>query len=141
MLIIGLGRVGKGAYEALHAEVGNKVWGMDADSSRISYLKSEGLHVFCGDAENADLWQNLDISSVKLVLLAVQSIDDAIHVSEQLAIAGYRGKIAAIARYEDERETLLKAGIDSVFNFYTRAGSGFAEESLAMLTASRSRKI
>jgi predicted Kef-type K+ transport protein len=133
ILLIGLGRVGKGAYEALHSEVGDRVWGMDADSSRIQQLKEEGMHVFCGDAENADMWENLDISSVKLVLLAVPAIEDAINVTEQLLIAGYSGQIAAIARYEDDRRTMLEAGINNVFNFYTEAGSGFAEESLAML--------
>ncbi|GAA5317731.1 MAG: cation:proton antiporter [Candidatus Pelagadaptatus aseana] len=133
ILLIGLGRVGKGAYMALHSEVGDKVWGMDADSNRINNLKQEGMHVFCGDAENADMWENLNISTVRLVLIAVPSIEDCINVTEQLLIAGYTGKIAAIARYEDDRRTMLEAGINNVFNFYTEAGSGFAEESLAML--------
>ncbi len=137
ILLVGLGRVGKGAYDALHTHAGSKVWGMDADSERIARLKSEGKHVFCADAENADMWENLDISSVKLVLLAVPKIEDSIHVMEQLLVAGYRGKVAAVARYEDERQILLEAGVDNVFNFYTEAGTGFAEESLAMIQADK----
>ena len=83
------------------------------------------------------MWENLDISSVKLVLLAVPKIEDSIHVMEQLLVAGYRGKVAAVARYEDERQILLEAGVDNVFNFYTEAGTGFAEESLAMIQADK----
>jgi hypothetical protein len=67
------------------------------------------------------------------VLLACPSIEDNINITGQLRGTKFPGQIAAIARYEDEREVLLEAGIDKVFNFYTEAGSGFAEESLAMI--------
>jgi glutathione-regulated potassium-efflux system ancillary protein KefC len=133
ILVIGLGRVGKGAFDALFQAVGDRVWGMDADASRIRRQQTEGLRVFRGDGEDADLWENLDISSVRLVLLACPSIEDNVNIAGQLHGAKFPGQIAAIARYEDERDALLAAGIDKVFNFYTEAGSGFAEESLAMM--------
>jgi voltage-gated potassium channel Kch len=133
ILVVGLGRVGKGAFDALSLAVGKRVWGMDADVNRVRCQKAEGLNVFRGDGEDADLWENLDISSVRLVLLACPSIEDNINITGQLRGATFPGQIAAIARYEDEREALLEAGIDKVFNFYTEAGSGFAEESLAMI--------
>jgi len=72
-----------------------------------------------------------------LILLALPSIGDVQNITAQLKCAHYKGKIAAIARYEDERMTLLASGIDRVFNFYTEAGSGFAEESLAMIEADK----
>ena len=133
ILVVGMGRVGKGAFDALSLAVGERVWGMDADVSRVRGQQTEGLNVFRGDGEDADLWENLDISSVRLILLACPSIEDNINITGQLRGARFPGQIAAIARYEDEREVLLAAGIDKVFNFYTEAGSGFAEESLAML--------
>ena len=43
ILVVGLGRVGKGAYQALHNMVGNKAWGLDADRNFISQLKGQGL--------------------------------------------------------------------------------------------------
>jgi len=137
VLVIGLGRVGKGAYDALHQQIGDRVWGMDADRDRIQRQRASGLHVFFGDGEDADLWENFDTSAIKLVLLALPSIEDATNITEQLHKANYSGQIAAIARYEDERINLEKAGINKVFNFYTEAGTGFAEESLAMITPGR----
>lgn len=83
-----------------------------------------------------DLWENLDTSNVKLILLALPSIEDAVNITRQLQFSGYTGKIAAIARYEDEVETLLSKGVDKVFNFFTEAGLGFAEESLAYVNDS-----
>ncbi|WP_415893482.1 cation:proton antiporter [Neptuniibacter sp. PT8_73] len=133
ILVIGLGRVGKGAFNALHSIVGDKVWGMDADRSRIQKFQEKGLHVFYGDGEDADLWCNMDVKNIKLVLLALPSIEDSLNITEQLHSANYPGEIAAIARFPDEHKQLVDGGIDTVFNFYTEAGFGFAEESLQLI--------
>ena len=130
-LVLGMGRVGRGAFNALSKLSEVNVWGMDADRVKIKEMASEGLNVICGDGEDVDLWDNLDIQQVQLVLLALPSIQDSINITRQLKNAGYTGKVAAIARYEDEVSHLLENGVDKVFNFFTEAGLGFAEESLA----------
>jgi glutathione-regulated potassium-efflux system ancillary protein KefC len=133
VLVVGLGRVGRGAFESLKGLVGETVAGMDADRNRINQMQAVQENVFYGDGEDADLWERLDTSSINLVLLALPAAEDTTNVAIQLRKANYKGQIAAIARYQDERETLLAAGIDNVFNFYTEAGTGFAEESLALI--------
>lgn len=133
VLVVGMGRVGKGAFLALRDVLGNQVWGMDADRDRIERQKGLNLQVILGDGEDADLWDNMDFSDVELILLALPSTEDIRHIHDQLRKAGYKAQLAAIARYEDERLELLHYGIDHVFNFYTEAGTGFAEESLLLL--------
>jgi Trk K+ transport system NAD-binding subunit len=133
ILVIGLGSTGLGAYHALYDIMGDRVWGMDADPDLVKQLREQKLHVFLGDGENADFWENIDINSVKLILLSMPSIEDCQNIAVQLANVKYCGRLAAIARYEDEREALLAAGIDTVFNFYTEAGLGFARESLELI--------
>ena len=133
ILIIGTGRIGAGTYRALHAELGDRVWGMDADSELIAQQLEEGMHVFVGDGENADLWNKMDVSRLRLVLITTPVTVDGRTITEQLRLAGYQGKIAAIARYEDDREILLEYGVDKVFNFYVEAGVGFAEDSLRLI--------
>lgn len=133
ILVVGTGRVGRGAFMALHGLVGDRVWGMDSDRDHIAQQRAQGLHVFAGDAENADVWDAIDVSSIKLVLLTVPSIDDCRNITTQLRTAGYTGPIAAIARYGDERAALLEAGVDKVFDFFTEAGIGFAEDSLELV--------
>jgi phosphosulfolactate synthase (CoM biosynthesis protein A) len=61
------------------------------------------------------------------------SIDDTIEIHELLTRFGFKGQLASIARYEDDRQRLLEAGVDKVFNFYTEVGVGFAEESLQLI--------
>jgi glutathione-regulated potassium-efflux system ancillary protein KefC len=133
IIVIGLGRVGKGAYSSLNTMVGKKVWGMDADPSRITHLKTIGYQAMVGDGEDVDLWENMDLTQIQLILMALPSIDDICNITEQLQHANYKGKIASIARFEDEIQPLIEAGSDKVFNFFTEAGTGFAEESLQLL--------
>lgn len=133
VLVIGLGRVGLGAYRALHGMAGDRVWGIDADRTRIKRMRDEGLLVCTGDGEDADFWEQLNLSKVKLVLLALPSIEDSRNIVLQIKNTNFSGKVAAIARYQDQHDKLLAVGIDKVFNFYTEAGLGFAEESMQLI--------
>lgn len=129
-LVVGMGRVGKGAFQSLNKLANARVWGMDADALKVAKLQKKGFNIILGDGEDIDLWENLDISKVRLVLLALPSIEDVVNITRELQNAGYTGKVAAVARYQDEVEQLLHHGVDKVFNFFTDAGLGFAEESL-----------
>ncbi|MFC6440097.1 cation:proton antiporter family protein [Bowmanella sp. JS7-9] len=137
VLIVGIGRVGRGAYDALSGALGGKVWAMDADRDRIMKLRKAGKSVMLGDAEDAEFWEYMDLSQIKLVMLALPSIGDMVNIYQQLKKAGFTGQVVAIARYEDDRKQLLDAGLNKVFNFYTEAGTGFAEESLQLLLTQR----
>jgi predicted Kef-type K+ transport protein len=131
--IIGMGRVGIGAYKALNAQVGNQAWGLDTDKDKVKWLNEQGIQTYFGDAEDADFWESIDLSKVELTLLALSSVLDIKNITRQIKRTNYQGKIAAIARYDDERLTLESFGVDKVFNFYNEAGVGFAEESMSLL--------
>jgi hypothetical protein len=89
--------------------------------------------VILGDAEDADFWETRELWHIKLVMLAMPSLSDIKDITTQLKLKNFKGHIAAIARYEDERTQLVEFGIDSVFNYYVEAGTGFAEESLELI--------
>ena len=141
ILVIGLGRVGKGAFKSLQNMVDYRVAGIDSDRIRVRDMQSIGMNVIDGDGEDADFWESFDTSVIRLVLLALPSIDDSRNVTEQLRSAGYREIIVAVARYEDQREQLLESGIDNVFNFYREAGSGFAEDSLQLIQQGKVNQV
>ncbi len=52
---------------------------------------------------------------------------------------GFKGQLSTIDSYEDDRQRLLEAGVDTVFNFYTEVGVGFAEESLQLIDNSETK--
>ena len=131
--IIGMGRVGIGAYNALNAQVGQQVWGLDTDKDKVVWLNENGVQAYVGDAEDADFWESIDLDKIELTLLALPSVQDIMNITAQIKRTNYQGKIAAIARYDDERIALESFGVDKVFNFYNEAGVGFAEESMSLL--------
>lgn len=135
--IIGMGRVGMGAYKALNAQSENQAWGLDTDKSKIQWLNKNKVQAYLGDAEDADFWETIDHSKIELILLALPSVQDIMNITSQIKRTHYQGKIAAIARYDDERIALESFGVDKVFNFYNEAGVGFAEESINLINTSR----
>ena len=61
-------------------------------------------------------------------MLAIPSVTEMKNILYQLQHTEYRGRIAAIARFEDERRDLISLGADVAFNYYEEVGAGFAEE-------------
>lgn len=133
ILIIGMGRVGRSAYDVLHKKLGDKVWGVESNTDKVKKHQSEGRHVIVGDAEDADFWETSELLHINLVMLAMPAVSDIVDITTQLKLNHYEGYIIAIARYEDDREALLASGVTHVFNYFVEAGTGFAEESLQLL--------
>lgn len=134
ILVIGMGRVGKGAYNALQKHIDHTVWGVDADPVKAQRMRDEGMNICIGDGEDTDFWEQINVSNIKLILLALPSTEDSRNIVAQIHNTAFSGKVAAIARYQDEQQKLLDGGIDKVFNFFTEAGIGFAKESIMLIT-------
>lgn len=130
VLVIGMGRVGTGAYDTLSGELQKKVCGIELDKTRAASQCKIGRNVIMADAEDPDFWEHIDLTQIHLIMFALPNHSDVLEVSKQLFLAGYQGKTAGIARYIDEEKKLLSAGIDVVFNYYTEVGSGFAEQTI-----------
>lgn len=135
ILVVGMGRVGTGAWDTLHERWGEAVCGIDVDRSRVQRLCDSGRRVICGDAEDPEFWTSLQLQEVQLVMFCMPNYKDTLQAAEYLSAGGYPGKTAAIARYEDERLALLDGGIDQAYNLYAEAGAGFAEQSSELLAA------
>jgi predicted Kef-type K+ transport protein len=130
ILIFGMGRVGVGAYDEFHKRLHKKVCGVDVDIERVTYQREAGRCVIFGDAEDPGFWTQINLESIGLIIFTMPNFADALEAVEQLQAVGYQGKTAGIAHYEDQKSTLLEAGIDEVFNFYAEVGAGLAEQSI-----------
>lgn len=130
VLVIGMGRVGTGAYDSLKEELQKDVCGMDVDKERVDRLKASGRNVITADAEDPDFWSHTDLSNVQLIMLAMPNCQDNVETAIQLKAVNFKGNIAGIVHYKDEEPVLLDAGVDVVFNFYANAGAGLAEHSI-----------
>lgn len=127
ILVVGMGRVGSGAYLSMREAVGDRVCGVDADADHVAWHQQSGNNVILADAEDADFWHDVDMRQLRLVMLSMPTLSDMLQAVELMKDSGYQGIIAAVTKYEDDRKSLEEAGVDATFNFYAEAGAGFAE--------------
>jgi predicted Kef-type K+ transport protein len=130
ILILGMGRVGSGAYHNLHSRLGNVVLGIDQDQQTVQTHIAAGRRVIAGSATDPEFWErmHLDNNNLRLILLTMPSHHENLAAVQQIHKLHYRGCVAAIAKYDDEMEQLKKAGVDYAVNLYAEAGSGFADD-------------
>jgi predicted Kef-type K+ transport protein len=133
ILVMGMGRVGTGAYNYLHARYGDVVVGFEEDVARVERHEQAGRRVLIGDATDRELWERLDRKPVQQVILALSNHAETLRVARLLRRIGYAGVIAAVARYPDEVEE-LKALDVIAFNVFAEAGAGFAEHVYQQVT-------
>ena len=125
--IFGMGRVGAAAYDKMRELRADTVVGVDFNAERVRRLRQEGRNVMRGDPSDADFWELVErVPSIELVMLALPTLTANLDALEQLREIGFKGGIAATARYPDEEAQLREAGATAVFNIYAEAGTGFA---------------
>lgn len=129
--ILGMGRIGAGAYDLMYKRCGTKVVGVDYNEESVAAHQARGRDVVLGDAADPDFWEMLKMrggfKELELILLAMPKHRSNMFALEQLKKANFQGGIAAIAMYDDQRQELLKAGAQAAYNIFGEAGAGFAE--------------
>lgn len=140
VVVCGMGRVGSGTYDHLQADFKGRIAGIDFDEDRIKVQRAAGRTLVQGDAGNPDFWQRLriDDGDIDMMLLCMPKLQANVNAAIAIRDWGYKGRIAAISRYEDEEDELNKVGVDCVFNIYAETGAGFAQHTLGKLAAQRS---
>lgn len=128
VMVVGLGRVGRATYDYLAMHHPDEVMGVDADEERVAVSRENGRVIILGDGEDVDFWSYVDLKPISLIMLSTPGVLEKIYMIEQIRNQHFTGKIACIARYDDERDELLAAGADAVFSYFAEVGAGFAEE-------------
>ena len=129
VVVIGMGRVGFAAYQRLTDHYGLRVVGVDYDGPRIERLAEKGLRVIEGDATDLYFWNQLERSdSVRIAILAMPRHGANVTALECLRESGFSGKVAAVARYDDEVQWAKDHGVGIAFNVYAGAGLELADQ-------------
>ncbi|MFH5208792.1 cation:proton antiporter [Antrihabitans spumae] len=128
-VVVGMGRVGHGAYDRLVEQYGVTVLGVESDEDKVRGFRDTGYNVVEADATDPDFWDKLLLTdTVEVVMLAMPDHSGNIFAMEQLHHREFLGKIAAIVKYSEEMVTLREAGVDAVFHIYDEAGVEFADK-------------
>lgn len=127
ILVFGMGRVGVAAYDKMREQFGDVVLGLDHDALVVGQQRNAGRNVIQGDAIDHDFWAKLKPGKVRVVLLDMPNQSENLFAMQQLVATGFKGKVAATAKYDDQLSELKAAGVDAAYNIYAEAGSGFAD--------------
>lgn len=125
VIVLGMGNIGAGAYDAMVQLYGHEVLGVDDNDYKLEKHRTQGRRVAQADASDPDFWWQVDLSKLELVMLALTHHQENLLVGNLLEDLGYRGKLAAVVRFSEEAGDLEEHGI-SAFNLYAQAGAGFA---------------
>ncbi|KFX69042.1 sodium:proton exchanger [Pseudomonas taeanensis MS-3] len=126
ILIMGMGRTGRAAYDHLQ-EKGFEVVGLDSDPVVIEFSAKVGRRVLFADGEDQMLWQMLEMPAVEAVILALNDAETQIISTQKLRERGFRGLIVSHALYEDIAQRIQDAGADRTYLTMSEAGAGLAE--------------
>ena len=132
IVIIGMGRVGTGAYDLL-SQRQERVIGLDSDPAKLENHRKQGRRVLYADSEDPDLWPNLKLEGVYAVLLAIPELSAKLTAIRELRAMGFTGLISATAVFSEEIEALTNSGANFVHNYFEGVGTSFAEHSLSEL--------
>lgn len=95
-------------------------------------------YIVTGDATNLDFCARTPqlIDGLQWVLLTLPTHNANKAAALLLQDIGNKGKVAATIKYGDEAELLSEIGVDSSFNIFAEAGSGFANDLKSRLNRS-----
>lgn len=132
IMVMGMGRVGTGAYDLL-AHQNERVIGLDSDPIKVEHHRQHGRRALYADAEDPGLWENIQLGKVHTVMLAMPEISAKVLATKQLRKIGFTGIITATVVFDEEVPQLKNAGADYIYNYYDGIGSSFAMNTLSNL--------
>ena len=130
-LIIGVGRTGRAAYQAMERKH-LKAMGIDADPIRVAQLREEGLRVVYGDVEDAELWATAPLSSLKGIIIAMPTLHARAKALKSIRGRGFQGVIGTVSFRSSEDSVLYRLGADEVYRPLTQAGEQLADRVLEL---------
>ena len=136
--IFGMGRVGLAAYRNLNERFPGRVIAFDRDPVAVESHQAQGRNVLLADATDSDFWERVRVrDNIDLVVLAMPKHAANIHAAQSLQRHEFEGVVAATGLFDDEVTELRSFGLDTAFNLYNEAGSGFAEHVYHVFTQQR----
>ncbi len=136
ILIMGMGRTGRAAYDHLQGK-GWRLVSLDSDPVTVEKSSERGRNVLFGDAEDQMFWESLEMNNVEAVILAMNDAEAKIISTRKLRGKGFDGLIVSHAMYEDIAQQIEQAGADHTYLTMSEAGAGLAENVAQELLAKR----
>jgi hypothetical protein len=126
-IVVGMGRTGSAAYNYLSSR-GEKVVGFDTDPQVLEKQREKKRRVVFGDANSKSLWENLDISRLKGLVISMKEEPGKLNIIKTLRQRGFEGNISAMVDSEIQADLLKNAGVNTMCSPLVQAGVELAEK-------------
>ena len=126
--VIGMGRVGTGAYNALKDRYAEWLVGIETDTDRVRVLQEDGRHVIRADATDDEFWERACNDRISVVLLALPELEQNLSAMRHIGAFHDDARVFAVIHYPEEEAVLKAAGVKAVWNMHAEAGIAFAED-------------
>jgi predicted Kef-type K+ transport protein len=126
-VVLGIGRVGRGAYDRLHDGYGLSVIGVETVVTRVEHLRTLGYDVVEGDATDPEFWTRMRASDVDIVVLAMPFHGNNLDALEKLRASGFSGTVAVVAQYDADLSQSFRHGAHTGIQLYEGAGAELAD--------------
>lgn len=123
--VLGMGRIGRGAYQQLADNTDVSVIGIEENIERVRRMQADGINCIHGDALDQDFWERSDIMSCQAVLINLTNHRENLAAVELAREAGFKNHLAVAVRFPDEKTELEALGCHA-FYLYEDVGADFA---------------
>ena len=130
--VLGMGRVGLGAYRALQEKYQGKVVGVDEKQSNVEEYNEQGINCIYADANDYEFWSQSRLIECEKIFVCLSNHKENISIVNLARNMGYKNTLAVVSHFADEQKELEQLGCIS-FNLFAEAGHGFAEHVLTQL--------
>jgi predicted Kef-type K+ transport protein len=129
-VVLGMGRVGHAAYVRLTEEYGLRTIGLETSLERVEELRAKGVNVVENDATDPEMWDELELHHVGLVLLCMPLHHNNLATLERLRGHEFTGSIAVVTQFDDDLAEARASGADSGLQIYEGAGAELADRAV-----------
>ncbi len=131
-VILGMGRIGRGAYDALAliaAESGNfaraGIVGVEENVGLVAQRREDGYACIHGDASDRDFWERTGLAQRDTILVGLTIHRENLRVVRMARELGFTGTLGVACRFPDERRELEALGCRAYY-LYEDVGGDFA---------------
>ncbi len=135
-VILGMGRVGRAAYDTLYAAGHTRIVGIEENFTITKRLSDAGYHCVHGDASDRDFWEQTGLSARKMILVSLTNHRENLVVIKMARELGFFNTLAVATRFPDHREEVEALGCVGYY-LYEDMGRDFAEYTLATIDPER----
>lgn len=134
--ILGMGRVGRGAFDTLRKAGYDKIVGIEENYQLTQQRIDDGWPCVHGDASDRDFWERTGLTDCDLILVSLSNHRENVRVATLARELHFANTLAVATRFPDESRELEELGCLTFYR-YQDVGRDFALNTLENMTTNK----